>query len=86
MADQGFDIQDLLACKKVKLFIPSKQQSKSDRFSKEDCFATMRIANVRIHVSKRAIRRKKGWHIFDGVIPLSLWSCQSTLSSELFAG
>ena len=45
----------------------------------------MRIANVRIQV-ERAFRRIKGWHIFDGVIPLSLWSWQSTLSSELFAG
>ena len=71
MADRGFDIQDLLACKKVKLFIPPKRQSKSEQFSKEDCFATMRITNVRIHV-ERAIRRIKGWHIFDGVIPLSL--------------
>ena len=71
MADRGFDIQDLLACKKVKLFIPPKRQSKPDQFSKEDCFATMRIANVRIYV-ERAIRRIKGWHIFDGVIPLSL--------------
>ena len=46
--------------------------------------ATMRIANVRIHF-ERAIRRIKVLHIFDGVIPLSLWSCQSTLSRELFA-
>ena len=61
-----------------------KRQSKSDQFSKEDCFATMRFANVRIHV-EGAIRRIKGWHIFDGLIPLTLWSCQSTLSSELFA-
>ena len=71
MADRGFDIQDLLACKKVKLFIPPKRQSKSEQFSKEDCFSTMRIANVRIHIEK-AITRIKGWHIFDGVIPLSL--------------
>ena len=34
----------------------------------------MRIANVRIHI-ERAIRRLKGWHIFDGVIPLSLLIC-----------
>ena len=44
----------------------------------------MRIANVRRHV-ERAFRRIKGWHIFDGVISLSLWSWQPTLSSELFA-
>lgn len=71
MADRGFDIQDLLASKKVTLFIPPKRQSTSEQFSKEDCFSTMRIANVRIHI-ERAIRRIKGWHIFDGVLPLSL--------------
>ena len=53
-------------------------------FSKENCFATMKIANVRIHV-ERAIRRIY-LMVFDGVIPLSLWSCQSTLCSKLFAG
>ena len=72
MADRGFDIQDLLAKKKVTLFIPPKRQSKSEQFSKEDCFETMRIANLRIHV-ERAIRRIKGWHIFDSVVPLSLF-------------
>ena len=38
MADQGFDIQDLLASKKVTLFIPPKRQSTSEQFSKEDFF------------------------------------------------
>ena len=70
MADRGFDIQDLMAAKQAKLFIPPKRQSTADQFSKEDCFETMRIANVRIHV-ERAIRRVKGWHIFDQVLPLS---------------
>ena len=65
MADRGFDIQDLMAAKQAKLFIPPKRQS-IDQFSKEDCFETMRIANVRIHV-ERAIRRVKGWHMFDPV-------------------
>ena len=32
---------------------------------------TMRTSNVRIHV-ERAIRRVKGWHIFDQVLPLSM--------------
>ncbi|CAB3994975.1 Hypothetical predicted protein, partial [Paramuricea clavata] len=62
MADRGFE--DILATKQVRLFIPPKRQSKMDQFSKEDCFETMRIANVRIHI-ERAIRRVKGWHIFD---------------------
>ena len=63
MADRGFDIQDLMAAKHAKLFMPPKRQS--------DCFETMRIANVRIHV-ERAIRRVKGWQIFDQVLPLSM--------------
>ena len=71
MADRRFDIQDLMAAKQAKLFIPPKRQSTADQFSKEDCFETMRIANVRIHV-ERAIRRVKGWHIFDQVLPLSM--------------
>lgn len=71
MADRGFDIQDILATKQVRLFIPPKRQSSMDQFSKEDCFETMRIANVRIHI-ERAIRRVKGWHIFDQVLPLSM--------------
>ena len=68
MADCGFEIQDLLATKQVRLFIPPKRQSTMDR---EGCFETMRIANVRIHV-ERAIRRVKGWHIFDQVMLLSI--------------
>ena len=72
MADvRGFDIQDLMAAKQAKLFIPPKRQSTADQFSKEDCFETMRIANVRIHV-ETAIRRVKGWHIFDQALPLSM--------------
>ena len=38
----------------------------------------MRIANVRILV-ERAIRRIKGWHIFDAVTPLSLCGVVSQL-------
>ena len=49
MADRGFDIQDLMAAKPAKIFIPPKT----------DCFERMRIVNVRIHV-ERAIRRVKG--------------------------
>ena len=56
MADRGFHIQDLLAKKKVTPFIPPKGQRKSEQFSKEDCFETMGIANLRVHV-ERAIRR-----------------------------
>ena len=83
MADRGFEIQDLMAAKQAKLFIPPKRQSTADQFSKEDCFETMRIANVRIHV-ERAIRRK-GWHIFDQVLSLSMAGVvNQVLDSVLF--
>ena len=76
MADRGFDIQDLMAAKHAKLFMPPKRQS--------DCFETMRIANVRIHV-ERAIRRVKGWQIFDQVLPPKHgWGCESSLDGVLF--
>ena len=41
MADRGFDIQDLMAAKQAKLFIPPKRQSTADQFSEEDCFETI---------------------------------------------
>ena len=71
MADRGFEIQDMLAVKQAQLFIPPRRQSVEDQFSKDECFETMRIANLRIHV-ERAIKRVKGWHIFDQVLPLSM--------------
>ena len=73
MADCGFDIQDLMAAIKTsyKLFIPPKRQSTANQVSKEDCFETVRIAIVIIHV-ERTIRHVKGWHIFDQVLPLSM--------------
>jgi len=75
-------IQDLLATKQSQLFIAPKRQSVADQFSKEDCFETMRIANVRIQV-ERANRRVKGWHVFDQVPPVS-WSGKS-LRGHLFS-
>ena len=50
MADRGFEIQEMLAVKQAQLFIPPKRQSVEDQFSKDECFETMRIANLRIHV------------------------------------
>ncbi|PFX17608.1 hypothetical protein AWC38_SpisGene18065 [Stylophora pistillata] len=52
MADRGFDIQDLMAAKQAKLFIPPKRQSSANQFCKEDCFETMRIANNRGTLTK----------------------------------
>ena len=71
MADHGFEIQDMLAVKQAQLFIPPEKQSVEDQFPKDGCFETMSIANLRIHV-EHAIKRVKGWHIFDQVLPLSM--------------
>lgn len=62
MADRGFEIQDMLAVKQAKLFVSSERQSAEDNFSKDECFETMRIANLRIHV-ERAIKRVKAWYM-----------------------
>ena len=71
LADKGFDVHGLIAFKGATLYIPPKRQSVNDQFTKEECFQTMSIANLRIHV-ERVICRVKGWHIFDQVIPLSM--------------
>ena len=73
MADKGFDIQDILAEKGVIFFIPPKRKPGQIQLRKEEVFETQRIARVSIHV-ERAIRRVKGWHIFDQEIPLTLYS------------
>ncbi len=69
MADRGFDIQDILAQKKITLNIPPFMRGKT-QLSLEEEFET-RIASVRIHV-ERAIGRIKNYCILIGVIPNSL--------------
>jgi hypothetical protein len=73
MADKGFDVQDILAERGAILSVPPKRKPGQVQLSKEEIFETQQIACVRIHV-ERAIRRVKGWHIFDHEIPLSLYS------------
>ena len=70
MADKGFDIDDLLKSKGVKLNIPPFLKSKT-QFSKEEVQETKTIAKLRIHV-ERAIRRIKEYHIFDSDVPLNM--------------
>lgn len=70
MADKGFDIEDILLKKKVKLNIPPYLQSKG-QFSIREATDTKKIAKLRIHV-ERAIRRVKEYHIFDWCIPLNM--------------
>ena len=70
MADKGFTIQDLLPVG-VSLNIPPFLGS-SARMPAEDVVKTQEIASLRIHV-ERAINKIKNFHIWDGVVPLSLF-------------
>ncbi len=67
MADRGFDIQHILAEKKVKLNIPPFMKGK-EQLSLEEELETRNIASVRIHV-ERAIERIKNYRILQGTIP-----------------
>ena len=58
LADKGFEIHDLMALRGASLYIPPKRFSANDQFTQSQCFETMSIANVRIHV-ERAIKRIK---------------------------
>ena len=51
MADRGFEIQDLLASKKVYLNIPPFMRSK-DQLNPDEEHETREIASVRIHVGR----------------------------------
>ena len=71
MADEGFDIQDLLAPLGVKLNIPQFLSSNS-QFSSEDIMHTKKIAKLRIHV-ERAIERIKEFRILQSPICATMW-------------
>ena len=70
MADRGFDIMDDLAPCGVKLNIPPFLRGRS-QLDQRELIKTRRIASLRIHV-ERCMERIKNFHIFDGVMPLSL--------------
>jgi hypothetical protein len=70
MADKGFTIRDVLEKKKCTLNIPPFRGS-APQFSVDEVFETQEIASLRIHV-ERSIGRVKHFHIFDGVMPLTL--------------
>lgn len=71
MADKGFQIQDILPLG-VDLNIPPFLGSDA-QMSAEDVVRTQQIASLRIHV-ERAINKIKNFGIWNGVIPLSLFS------------
>ncbi|XP_022540997.2 uncharacterized protein LOC111196133 [Astyanax mexicanus] len=69
MADKGFQIEGMLAEVGATIIIPPFKRSV--QFTKEDAEKTQAIACLRVLV-ERAIRRVKEYHIWDGVVPLSL--------------
>ena len=69
MVDKGFLITDLLPVN-VGLVIPAFLRQKG-QLTQEEVTSTQKIARLRIHV-ERAIGRIKQYHIFDGVLPLTL--------------
>lgn len=70
MADKGFTIADLLEKRGCTLNIPPFRGN-TIQFTTEDVHETQEIASLRIHV-ERKIGRVKNFHIFDGILPLSL--------------
>ena len=79
MADRGFNIQEMLASKGVKVNVPPFM-NQSGQFTEQEMLATRRIATLRIHV-ERAIERIKNYHILD-FIPTTL--CKSGLIDMIF--
>ena len=69
MADRGFDIEEDLILRGVKLNIPPFLKGKL-QLSQADLVETRRIASLRIHV-ERAMERLKNFHIFDKPLPPS---------------
>lgn len=69
MADKGFQIEKMLSEVGATLIIPPLK--KSAQLSLEDTQKTQAIARLRILV-ERAIRRVKEYHIWDGLVPLSM--------------
>lgn len=70
MADTGFTIQDLLPVGmslNIQPFLGSYVQMPA-----EDVVKTQEIASLRIHV-ERAINKVKNFHIWDSIVPLSLF-------------
>ncbi|KAI2650564.1 DNA transposase THAP9 [Labeo rohita] len=69
MADKGFQIEKMLSQVGATLIIPPLKTS--NQLSTEDTQKTQAIARLRILV-ERVIRRVKEYHIWDGLVPLSM--------------
>ena len=71
IADKGFDITEDLAPIGVKLNIPPFLRGKC-QIHPTELVETRRIASLQVHV-ERCMERIKNNHIFDCILPLSLW-------------
>ncbi|XP_077946752.1 uncharacterized protein LOC144388777 [Gasterosteus aculeatus] len=69
MADKGFQIEKMLSQVGATLIIPPLK--KSNQLTTADTLKTQAIARLRILV-ERAIRRVMEYHIWDGLVPLSM--------------
>ena len=76
MTDKGFTIADLLPLG-VSLNIPPFL-GQAAQMSPEDVVTTQQIARLRIHV-ERAINKIKNFHIWDRIIPISLFGVVNQL-------
>ena len=76
MADRGFTIADCLP-NGVNLNIPAFLDGRS-QFDQEEVIESQAIAQDRMHI-ERFIKIVKDFHIFDGVIPLTLTSSVNQL-------
>ena len=92
MADKGFVLNKVLDGTGVAVNTPPFLMSQG-QFSKQQVEETQTIAKLRIHVERhiRHVRRVKEYHLFDGIIPLSmtgtinqLWTVANMLT--LFRG
>ena len=63
IADRGFDIEEDLILRRVRLNIPPFLRGKQ-QLNQAELVETRQIASLRIHV-ERAIERLKNFHIFD---------------------
>ncbi|XP_062580400.1 uncharacterized protein LOC134242349 [Saccostrea cucullata] len=70
MADKGFVMNKVLEGKGISVNTPPFFLSQG-QFSKQEVEQTQIIAKLRIHIEQH-IRRVKEYHLFDGVIPLSM--------------
>ena len=82
MADRGFDVEDILARKKVRLTVLPRLDGRP-RLPEKDVEKTWRIAEVRIHV-ERSIGRARRYDILNSPIPLTISPIADEIVSVCF--